>query len=141
MSRPTKYKAEYCIQAAKLCKLGATDKQLSDFFEVSEVTLNAWKQKHPKFLKSLKVSKAELDNQVERSLFQRAMGYSHPEDKIFNNNGVELVVPTTKHYAPDTTACIFWLKNRKKEEWRDRQEVEHSGGLTVKTTRKRFDGK
>ena len=57
MGRPTKYKAEYAEQAAKLCALGAVDAQLADFFGVSEPTINAWKDKHPAFLKSLKESK------------------------------------------------------------------------------------
>ena len=50
------------------------------------------------------------------------MGYEHKEDKIFNNNGEALVVGTTKYYAPDTTAAIFWLKNRQPELWRDKPE-------------------
>ncbi len=47
--RPTKYKAEYAEQAAKLCKLGATDAQLADFFEVSVSTVNLWKVEHREF--------------------------------------------------------------------------------------------
>ena len=127
MPRKSKYQPEYVGQARKLCLLGATDAQLADFFNVSEVTLNAWKSKHPEFLKSLKEAKAELDSTVERRLFERATGYSHPEDKIFQHDGKPLVVPTTKHYPPDTTAAILWLKNRQPERWRDKQEHEHSG--------------
>lgn len=127
MARPTKYKPEYQGQAKKLALLGATDKDLAAFFEVSESTLNKWKLDYPEFSEALKEGKDELDSQVVRSLYQRAMGYSHPEDKIFNQAGEPMVVPTTKHYPPDTTACIFWLKNRQKEEWRDKQDVEHSG--------------
>jgi hypothetical protein len=129
--RPTKYKAEFVKQAEKLCTLGLTDAELATFFEVSEVTLNAWKTKHPEFLKSLKVGKEEADTRVERSLYHRAIGYSHPEDKIFNDSGEPMIVPTTKHYPPDTTAAIFWLKNRKTAEWRDKQDHEHSGSVTV----------
>lgn len=124
--RPTKFKPEFVKQAEKLCVLGLTDVELARFFDVSEVTLNAWKSKHPEFLKSLKVGKKEADTRVERSLYHRAVGYSHPEDKIFNDSGTPLVVPTTKHYPPDTTAGIFWLKNRKAADWRDKRDVEHS---------------
>jgi hypothetical protein len=129
--RPTKYKVEYVEQAEKLCALGLTDVELANFFGVSEVTLNAWKAKHPEFLKSLRVGKDHADVRVERSLYHRAIGYNHPEDKIFNDNGKALVVPTTKHYPPDTTAAIFWLKNRKQAEWRDKQDHshEHSGSI------------
>ena len=127
MARPSKYTQEYADQAYKLCLLGATDAQLADFFGVEEKTINNWKEKHPKFLQSLNNAKLVADNEVEKSLFQRAMGYSHPEDKIFNNDGEPLIVSTTKHYPPDTTACIFWLKNRQKEQWRDKVQTEVTG--------------
>ena len=129
--RPSKFKPEFVTQAEKLCTIGLTDAELASFFEVSEVTLNAWKHKHPEFLNALKVGKDEADTRVERSLYHRAIGYSHPEEKIFNDGGEPLIVPTTKHYPPDTTAAIFWLKNRKTAEWRDKQDHEHSGNITV----------
>lgn len=129
--RPSSYKAEFAEQAEKLCLLGATDADLASFFKVSEVTINAWKTRHPDFLKSLKVGKAEADTRVERSLYHRATGYSHPEDRIFNNNGAAMVIPTTKHYPPDTAAGIFWLKNRRPDEWRDKQDVNLNGNLAI----------
>ena len=108
----SKYKPEYDEQARKLCLLGAIDRDLGSFFDVCEKTINTWKEEHPSFLQSIKEAKKEADAKVVRSLFERATGYEHPEDKIFNNNGSELIVATTKHYAPDTAAAIFWLKNR-----------------------------
>lgn len=138
--RPTKYKKEYAEQAAKLCFLGATDEMLADFFNVCEATINNWKSSHPDFLESIKESKAALDSRVERSLFERAMGYSHPEEKVFCNNGEITTHQTTKHYPPDSTSMIFWLKNRQPEKWRDKQEVELSERPLVKKTKKRFDG-
>jgi len=122
MARPSSYKKEYAAQAIHLTKLGAIDKDLASFFGVSEVTINAWKEKQPEFLKSLKKGKEDADNMVKQSLFKRATGYSHSEDKIFNNNGEPLIVPTIKHYPPDPTSCIFWLKNRDKENWRDKPD-------------------
>ena len=62
-------------------------------------------------------------------LYKRAIGYEHDEDKIFNNQGEPLIVPTTKHVQPDTTAAIFWLKNRQPARWRDKQEIEHGGSV------------
>ena len=125
--RPTRYKAEYTEQAFKLCLLGATDANLADFFEVSEKTINTWKDAHPEFLQSLKAGKDEADANVGERLYQRAMGYEHPENKIFMHEGKPVVVPTVKHYPPDTTACIFWLKNRQRDRWRDKQDHEHTG--------------
>ena len=123
--RPSKYRPEFCEQAKKLVALGATDLQLANFFEVSEQTIYTWKQNYPEFLEALKLSKELCDSQVERSLFQRAMGYSHPEVKVFQSNGEIITHEVIKHYPPDTTAMIFWLKNRNPQEWRDR--VEHTG--------------
>jgi hypothetical protein len=107
--------------------LGVTDKEMADIFGVSEVTFNAWKKEHPEFLKSIKEGKEYADANVASRLYQRALGYSHPEDKIFNDNGEPLIVPTIKHYPPDSVAAIFWLKNRRKDQWRDKQEHELTG--------------
>jgi len=122
--RPSAYKSEYIEQAKKLCLLGATDKEMADFFGVAESTFNLWKKEHKEFSESLKEGKTIADANVAKSLYHRALGYSHPEDKIFNDNGEPLVVPTIKYYPPDTTAAIFWLKNRKPGEWRDKQDVD-----------------
>lgn len=124
MARPTSYKEEYAEQAFKLCLLGAKDTELGDFFGVSEQTINSWKQKFPEFLEALKTGKASADANVAHSLYRRALGYSHPEDDIKVVSGVVVATPTVKHYPPDTTACIFWLKNRDKENWRDRHEID-----------------
>jgi hypothetical protein len=134
--RPTLYREEYTEQALKLCRLGATDLELADFFDVSEQTINAWKDAHPKFLESLKEGKAKADAEVADKLFRKATGYSHEAVKIFMPAGASEPVhaPYIERYAPDTTACIFWLKNRRPDLWRDVQarevEVRHNE-LTV----------
>lgn len=124
--RPSKYKPEFSKQAYKLCLLGATDKGLANFFEVTESTLNLWKQQHPEFSESLKAGKEEADAVVASSLFHRATGYSHPDVDIKIFKGKIIKTPLTKHYPPDSTAAIFWLKNRNPKQWRDKQEIEHS---------------
>jgi len=122
--RPSKYKDEYVEQARKLCMLGATDKDMANFFGTSEQTLNSWKEKHPEFLESLRLSKAEHDNKhVVRSLLERATGYSHPDTHISNFQGEITVTPITKHYPPDPTSMIFWLKNRQSQDWKDKHEI------------------
>jgi len=120
--RPSKYKPEYCEQAHKLVLLGATDERIIDFFGIGNGTFYRWRQAHPEFREALKLSKEEMDTQVEKSLFLRAMGYSHPEDHISNYQGEVTVTPTTKHYPPDATSMIFWLKNRQPDKWRDTQQ-------------------
>lgn len=122
--RPSAYRAEYAEQAFKLCLLGATDKDIADFFGVSEQTVNAWKQSQPDFLESLKRGKDSADAEVAHRLYQRALGYEHKAVKIMQYEGVPVIVPYTERYAPDTAAGIFWLKNRKKVSWRDR--IDHA---------------
>lgn len=127
--RPTKFKDIDLNQVKSLAVKGWTDNEMAAFFDIDRSTWYRWKNKHPEFCDALKGWKEFADQIVERSLFERAIGYSHPEDKIFNNNGVKLVVPTMKHYPPDTTAAIFWLKNRDRENWRDVQDRNHTGTI------------
>jgi transcriptional regulator with XRE-family HTH domain len=127
MARPSKYRSEFAEQARKLCRLGATDKEISEFFGIGEATLNRWKNDHPEFRESLKSGKALADAEVADKLFKRATGYSHDAVKIFNDEGVPLIVPYTENYPPDTTAAIFWLKNRRPDLWRDKVQQEVTG--------------
>jgi hypothetical protein len=122
MARPSKFKPEFIEQAKNYVSLGATDEQMASFFSVAVSTFYLWKAEHPEFSEALKLSKEEYDSRIEISLAERAMGYSHPEDKIFFKDGEVTTVSTTKHYPPDTTAAIFWLKNRKSAEWKDVKE-------------------
>ena len=123
--RPTKFKEEYIELAKNYSLLGAIDEEMAEFFNVSVSTFNKWKKDHPKFSESIRSGKVVADAKVANSLYNRALGYSHPEDKIFNANGEPLVVPTTKHYPPDTKACEFWLKNRQPDKFKDKHEVDH----------------
>ena len=128
IGRPTEYKPEYDEQAYNYCLLGATDKQLAIFFDVSEQTINAWKHKHPSFLESLRRGKEIADARVAQALFSRATGYEHPEDDIKAVNGEIVITPTIKRYPPDPTSMIFWLKNRQPKLWRDKPESEGADG-------------
>lgn len=125
LGRPSKYKPEYAELAYNYCLLGATDKTLAEFFDVSEQTINTWKQEHPDFLESLKNGKIEADARVANSLYRKAIGYEHAAVKIFNDQGAPMVVDYTERFAPDTTAAIFWLKNRQPALWRDTKDIDH----------------
>ena len=129
--RPTKLTKEIKRQIEILAKKGFTDAEMADVVGVTEQTVNSWKIKDTSFFESLKDWKLIADSDVEKSLYQRATGYEHSEDKIFNDNGEPLIVPTIKRYPPDTTAGIFWLKNRKPKEWRDKTEVDQNTKMTV----------
>jgi hypothetical protein len=137
--RPTLYMVEYNNQAYKLCLLGATDKELADFFEVEEQTINNWKEDYPEFFESLKRGKITADAEVAEKLLHRAKGYSHKEDKIFLHEGEPVIVPTIKHYAPDTLAAMYWLNNRNPNRWKQKQEVELSGEIGIKSVEQLLD--
>lgn len=124
MARPTKYKPEYCEQAEKLCRLGATDIEIADFFDVEVRTLYRWKGEHEAFCQALKAGKEISDERVERSLFARANGYEHDEVDIRVVDKAIVQTPIRKYYPPDTTAAIFWLKNRRPDLWREK--VDHT---------------
>lgn len=121
---PTKYKPEYCEQARKLCLLGAIDIEMADFFGVAESTFHLWKKEHPEFKEALQRGKMIADANVASRLYERAMGYSHKETKIATMEGVITdMKEVTKHYPPDSTSAIFWLKNRQPQKWRDKTET------------------
>jgi hypothetical protein len=122
--RKTNYKPEYAKIAAKMCHLGATDADLAEAFGVSVATIGNWKGQHEEFSSALKADKALADERVERSLYQRALGYACDEVDIRVVNGEIVQTPLVKQYPPDTTAAIFWLKNRKSADWRDKQDVD-----------------
>lgn len=125
IGRPSLYKPEFAKQAAKLAELGATDQEIADFFEVDVRTVYRWKHDHADFCQALKVGKDVADNRVERSLYQRAIGYEQDEVKIFMpaQASQPVYAPFRAKVAPDVTAAIFWLKNRRSQEWRDAKLV------------------
>lgn len=136
MGRPPSYKAAYAAQATKLCRLGATDLELADFFDVDVRTIYRWKHTHEAFCQAVTCGKEAADARVERALYNRAVGYSHDAVKIFMPAGAEAPVyaPYTEHVPPDPGAAFNWLKNRKPAEWRDKQEIEHTGGVHLNVT-------
>ena len=131
VGRPTDFRDEYVEQARKLAMLGATDREAAEFFDVAESTLYLWKHTHPAFSEALKVGKETADNRVEQSLYRRALGYSHDAVKMHSVEGAVVTTPYVEHYPPDTTAAIFWLKNRRPDQWRDKteQDVNLKGDL------------
>ena len=118
--RPTNYNREYADQARKMCLLmGATDRNLADFFEVNETTINRWKKAHPEFCQSISEGKLIADANVVHSLYSRAVGMSVIKTHLATHQGEVTAIEYLEHIPPDVKACIFWLKNRQKGHWRD----------------------
>lgn len=137
--RPTDYRDEYVEQARKLAQLGATEVEVADFFDVNVRTIQRWKNTHEDFCLALKVGKEAADERVVKSLYHRAVGYEQEEVKIFMPAGAAepVYAPYTAKITPDTTAAIFWLKNRRPAEWRDKVDLDASvdAKLTVNIVR------
>ena len=114
---------------------GLTDKQIAEQkIGVNESTLHRWKKTQPQVMQALKRGKEVVDRQVENALLKNALGFEYEETKTYitvNPDGTksQRVEKTKKVQRPDTTAGIFWLKNRKPGVWRDRQQLEHSGDI------------
>lgn len=128
-----KGKYEYWLTPEGLLKLegwardGLTDEQIAENIGISRSTLNNWKDKYPDISDTLKKGKDVVDRQVENALLKRALGYEYTEvtrEYIPEVGEVTVTKEVTKQVVPDTTAQIFWLKNRKPDKWRDKQEYE-----------------
>lgn len=100
---------------------------MADFFGVTINTIGNWKARYPEFLGALKDGKDAADNRVERSLYHRAVGYSYDAVHFSSYRGAVTKTKYREHCPPDTTAQIFWLKNRRPDQWRDKQIQEVTG--------------
>jgi hypothetical protein len=128
--RPTDYKEEYNLQAYKLTLLGFTDKDMADFWGVTEQTINNWKNEHPNFFESITRGKEFADTEVVESLYNRAKGYTvkrieyemNQDEDGTQSQRVKKIIK--QEVAPDTQAIQFWLKNRQPSKWRDKKELE-----------------
>jgi transcriptional regulator with XRE-family HTH domain len=145
-----KGKYEYWLTSDGLTRLeayardGLTDEQIAHNMGISAATLYNYKNNHIEILEALKRGKEVVDIEVENKLLQRAKGYEYIEttyerieNMVVEPDGSVNVIPGTKiktvvkQMAPDVTAQIFWLKNRKSAEWRDKAELEHSGKIEL----------
>lgn len=131
-----KGKYEYWLTPEGLLKLeawarnGLTDEQIAQNMSINVATLYRYKEKYCEICEALKRGKDVIDIQVENALLKRALGYAYVETKteVSKKDGKK-VTTTIKEVIPDTTAQIFWLKNRRPDLWRDRQQIEHSGQI------------
>lgn len=109
---------------------GLTDEQIAKNLGIGIRTFYEYKEKYPQFSQSLKRGKEVVDTEVENALLKRALGYTYDEETYEElSDGTSKSKVVTKHIPGDTTAQIFWLKNRKPGVWRDKTAVEHSGEI------------
>lgn len=126
----TTYKPEYANFAAEMCRLGATDMEVARGLGISLSVLWHWQGNHEEFFKAFLEGKDFCDDRVQRALYQRAVGYSHPDLHISSFQGRPVVVPYLKHVPGDVGAQSRWLKARRKGEWADKTEINLTGDDT-----------
>ena len=136
VGRPSSYKSTYVDDVFKLSLLGATDKEVADFFSVCEATINTWKIQHPEFLESMCDGKLKADTQVAHKLYDKALGAEWIEQQAFKVRNQEKtgsfteeiqIVDVKRVAPPDTQAISLWLRNRQGAKWRDKIDHEHTG--------------
>ena len=103
---------------------GLTDEQIAGNIGINTSTLYDWKNKFSEISEALKKGKEVVDIQVENALLKRALGYEFQETRVekSDKDGTK-IIQTLKHIPADTTAQIFWLKNRRPDKWRDKPEI------------------
>lgn len=111
---------------------GLTEKQIAQNLGVGVSSFSAYKLKYPALVEALKKGKEVVDFEVENALLKRALGYEYEEVRETSSAGIVTeIVRTKKYMPPDVTAQIFWLKNRKPEEWREKRDKETNSGEGV----------
>lgn len=134
MGRPSKYDSHVepklnLVEA--WARDGLTDEQIAGNLDVAYSTFRTYKDEYPALMAALQKGKDDIDVMVENALLKAALGYTFEEVTTENGNETRRVL---KEVQPNTTALIFWLKNRRPQAWRDKQDIEHSGGLDIKVT-------
>lgn len=121
---------------------GTIDEEIAKKLGVSYSTFRKYRDEYEALSAALKRGKEVADVEVENALFRRAIGYRYDEvtreaDKVIDPETGELVTimvetkRVTKEVQPDVAAQIFWLKNRRPDKWRDKQDIQHSGSMDV----------
>jgi hypothetical protein len=124
--RPTAYRKEFVERARSLATIGLTELEVAGHFGVAMATLTRWMVAYPDFRAALKEGRDVADARVEKRLYERALGFTTTETKQVDIEGKpSRTISITRQHPPDTTAAIFWLKNRQPELWREKIEVEH----------------
>lgn len=131
VGRPSPFDSLSIEQVKKLISKGFNDSEIADFLGVHPVTYFGWKRKHKDFFREIADYKNQANLKIERSLYDRAMGYEHEAVKFFVIKGKVKEVKYIERYPPDTEALKLWLINRT-DDWKDKKDLNHSGEVTIK---------
>jgi len=119
------YKPKFAAVAREMCRLGATDEELAEHFNVCVRTIYRWRNTHDEFAEAVVAGKEHADARVERALYSRAVGCSVERTKIFKHMGdpKPVCATYTHHFPPDPNAALQWLRARKPGTWIPREET------------------
>ena len=120
--RPTAYRPDFCEQARKYCLLGATNEELGAFFGVTRRTIDNWIATQPDFAAAVESGRLVADAKVAGGLYARATGFERKVRRTALYRGEPKDFETSVYFPPDTQACIFWLRNRRRTSWQVRTE-------------------
>jgi hypothetical protein len=124
VGRPTKFNEIISEKILEYAEQGKTEEEIAKLVGINPRTIWYWKNQNQSFYLALKESKSIADDLVEASLFRKAVGYQKPVVHITKD---DRMIEFVEDVPPDTTAAIFWMKNRRPDEWREKHEVEVSG--------------
>ena len=128
----SKYKVEYNQRTYDLALIGYTNKEIAKAFEVSEPAFYGWLHKYPELKKALDKARESADAKVANALFRRAIGFTHKDTHFASYQGEIYSQEYDKYLPPDVTAGMWWLKNRRPQNWSDKKVIEHEGLLHVR---------
>lgn len=117
-----------------LCMLGATEAELAAYFEVSTKAFNSWVTQFRGVAQAVRQGREIADAKVTASLFKSAIGYEHEDVHISNYMGQITETKIIRRYPPNAQSCMFWLKNRRPDLWKEKVDLEHSGRVETKET-------
>src|ERR1700722_9158763 len=138
--RPSLYKPEFAEQAYGLCLAGATNQELADGFDVGRSTIDNWLRKYPEFAQAVRSGRSLADGKVASGLYARAIGYNYEATRVLLHRGEPVTVRHIVHRPPDVRACIFWLRNRRPQQWARAPGRRATKDRTCKRGKRRSNG-
>lgn len=123
--------------AANYAMLGATADEIAKFFNITTATFHRWVKRYPEFADAIEMGQQYADAKVEQALYKRAVGWEHEDVHISNSKGDITITPVTKHYPGDVKAQIYWLNNRRPDDWKDKRSVDYTIEVMSPEDRKR----
>ncbi len=120
---------------ARLISIGATERQMAEFFRVKVEVMVEYLKLNPGLVRGVELNEELMSDKAERALWERGVGFSHPDVHISNYEGIITITPITKIYPPDPVSLKEWLHNRRPSRWKQKLDMAHSGNINARIMR------